>query len=71
MDERLLFEQHISKMVRRCYCRLEIFYCISQYLNEDLRIKLCDTLLLSILGYANVVYAMQNSCARSVLTYLS
>ena len=77
MDVGLRFEGHVMEIVRGCFYRLKLLYRIRDYLNEDLRVKLCDSLVLSKLGYADIVYGprllartqrlvqrVQNACAR-------
>lgn len=77
MDENLRFEQHIAEILRNCFYRLKVLYRIRECLSVDMRIKLCDTLILSKLNYADVVFGgrllartkkalqrIQNACAR-------
>jgi hypothetical protein len=77
MDERLLFEDHIGEVMRNCFYRLKVLYNIRECLDVDTRIKLCETLVLSKLNYADTVYGacllvrtkktiqrIQNACAR-------
>lgn len=59
------------------FFKIKILYNIRPYLNTDLRIKVCETLILSKLNYADTVYGpcllartqkliqrVQNACAR-------
>lgn len=77
IDEALNFENHVLEIVRNSFYRLKILYRVRDFLSEDLRIKLCDSLVLSRLGYADTVYGprlrartdgmvqrVQNACAR-------
>jgi hypothetical protein len=77
MDGKLRFEKHVSEVVKQCYYRLRVLYQIRQYLSIDVRIYLCESLILSKLNYADTVTGMciltrtkkiiqrlQNSCAR-------
>jgi len=76
-DESLNFESHVTEAVRNCFYRLKLLYKIRPYLSTDVRITLCDTLVLSKLNYADTVYGscilgrsekliqrVQNACAR-------
>lgn len=77
MDDKLQFEKHILNTSRNCFYRLKVLYQIRKFLNTDIRIKLCDSLVLSKFNYMDVVYGprllartrqliqrVQNSCAR-------
>lgn len=77
MDEKLRFESHVIGVVRNCFYRLKLLYQIRSYLSQDVRIKLCDSLVLSKFNYMDVVYGprllahtqqlvqrVQNACAR-------
>ncbi|KAG7309940.1 hypothetical protein JYU34_004455 [Plutella xylostella] len=76
-DSNLRFEKHILCLVSSCFYRLKVLYRIRPYINTDLRIKLCESLVLSKLNYADTVYGpclyaktqrllqrVQNACAR-------
>lgn len=76
-DSSLRFEKHVMEMIRNCFYRLKILYKMRPYLNVDLRIQLCESLVLSKLNYADTVYGpcllrkterllqrVQNACAR-------
>ena len=77
MDGLLRFEDHIKELIRTCFYRLKVLYRVREYLHVDLRIRLCDSLILSKLSYADPVYGecllartkrviqrIQNACAR-------
>lgn len=77
MDSHLKFEKHIQEAVRNCFYRLRVLYKIRPYLSTDIRIMLCESLILSKLNYADTVYGpcllarteqllqrVQNACAR-------
>jgi hypothetical protein len=77
MDESLHFESYIADVARTSFYRLKVLYRIRDFLSADLRTKLCDSLVLSRLNYADVVYGprllartdrivqrVQNACAR-------
>lgn len=77
VDSELRFENHILEIARSCFYRLKILYRIRKYLSEDVRVKVCETLILSKLTYADALYGprllvrtqrlvqrIQNACAR-------
>lgn len=77
MDSELRFEKHISIVVRNCFYRLKMLYKIRNFLTEDMRLKLCESLIVSRLNYADTVIApcllartnkmiqkVQNACSR-------
>lgn len=77
MDGKLRFENHIQKVVSNCFYRLKVLYNVRDYLSVDLRVNLCESLILSRLNYCDVVYAgcitgrtkkllqrVQNACIR-------
>lgn len=77
MDDMLNFESHILGLVRTCFYRLKVLYNIRSYIDQELRLMLCETLILSKLSYCITVYGgcinrqsqrliqrIQNSCAR-------
>lgn len=77
MDGALHFENHVLETARNCFYRLKVLYKARDYLSVDLRVKLCDSLILSKLNYSDVVYGncllartkkviqrVQNACAR-------
>lgn len=77
MDSHLHFENHVAESVRNCFYRLKLLYRIRPYLSEEIRIRLCETLVLSRLNYCDVVFGpcllsrtekliqrVQNACAR-------
>lgn len=77
LDRHLHFESHIAESVRNCFYRLKLLYKIRPYINEEVRITLCESLILSKLNYCDVVYGscllarterlvqrVQNACAR-------
>lgn len=77
VDSNLRYEKHISETVRNCFFRLKTLYRVRPYLSEDLRVHLVESLVLSRLNYADIVYGprllsrtdrllqrVQNACAR-------
>ncbi|KAL0883331.1 hypothetical protein ABMA27_016821 [Loxostege sticticalis] len=76
-DSQLRFDGHVSECVRSCFYRLKLLYKIRPYLSEMLRIRLCESLVLSRLNYCDTVYGpclrgfsvrlvqrVQNACIR-------
>lgn len=77
LDRHLRFESHVTDCVRNCFYRLKSLYKIRPYLSQEIRIALCESLILSKLNYCDVVYGscllarteklvqrVQNACAR-------
>ena len=77
MDGRLRFENFVLETIRNCFYRLKVLYRIRDNISQDLRVLLCDALVLSKLNYGIVVYGpcllakskvlvqrVQNACAR-------
>lgn len=77
LDGELRFESHIAKVVGSCFYRLKVLYGVRDYLSVDLRVHLCESLILSRLNYCDVVYdgcilgrskklvqRVQNACIR-------
>ncbi|KAI5636771.1 reverse transcriptase (RNA-dependent DNA polymerase) domain-containing protein [Phthorimaea operculella] len=77
MDSRLRFQAHIESIARTCLYRLKIFYKIRHLLSTDVRLKICESLILSRLNYCDVVIGpcllstskkliqrVQNACTR-------
>lgn len=77
MDSRLSFEGYITEVVRTCFYRLRVLYNIRACLSQELRVVLCESLVLSKLNYCVTVYGpclrqssqrliqrVQNACAR-------
>lgn len=76
-DSTLRFDNHISNIVKNCFFRLKLLYKIRKYLKEDIRIKVCESIILSKLNYGDLVYGprltsktarlvqrIQNACCR-------
>lgn len=77
VDEELRFEKHTVNTVRNCFYRLKVLYKIRDVLSKDMRIKLCDSLVLSKFNYADsvigprllartksLIQRVQNACVR-------
>lgn len=81
MDSQLRFEEHVVNTIRNCFYRLKVLYNIRQFISVDLRVKLCESLVLSKLNYCDIVIGpclykksqtliqrVQNACARFCFT---
>ena len=77
MDNRLQFETHIVNVAKACFFRLKVLYKIRHLLSESVRLKLCESLILSKLNYGDIVIGpcllaktkriiqrVQNACIR-------
>lgn len=77
MDNRLKFHDHVVETVKNCFFRLKILYKVRNFLDVNVRIQLCESLVLSKLNYADTVIGeclygytkktlqrLQNSCVR-------
>lgn len=78
-ENNLRFTEHVSLLVKKCYAALKLLYTNISILNFKMRKKLCETLVLPILHYCNIVYFpcldnltknrlqhIQNTCCRFV-----
>jgi len=79
MDHELRFGDHVNKSLQKAYFHLKLLYQHRHILNRNLKILLCDSLVLSHLNYCDVVYGpcitlevsnriqkLQNSCIRLI-----
>jgi hypothetical protein len=77
LDSNMRFESHVSELIQRAYYKLKVLYMHRDHLSTDIKLRLCDTLILSVLSYCNVVYwpaltnreknslqKIQNSCLK-------
>nr|CAI5819730.1 unnamed protein product [Callosobruchus analis] len=77
LDSDLRFDQHVTKLLQKSYATLRTVYVNRHFLTKQLKIVLCESLVLSLLNYADVVYSsyltaapkqkiqkVQNSCLR-------
>jgi len=77
LDSDLRFKQHITKNLQLAYCSLKMLYSNRHILCQQLRLHLCDLLVLSRLNYCDTLYhscidsserrriqVLQNSCLR-------
>lgn len=79
IDSSLRFRAHISNLLKRAYAALRLLYGNRNLLNRRLRIQLCDSIVLSLLNYCDVIYdscldvattlqiqRLQNACLRFI-----
>jgi hypothetical protein len=77
MDAELRFMEHIKQKARNAFYKLKILYEIREFLSENSRITLVESLILSQFNYCDTVYGprlyiktenvvqrVQNACAR-------
>lgn len=77
MDSRLRFEKHVTRVVQNCLFRLKVIYNIRDFLSVDVRVNLCESLILAKLNYCLTAFGpcllarthrllqrVQNACAR-------
>lgn len=76
-DYNLRFQNHVSHLIQKSYSKLKVLYIHKDKLTTDVKLKLCDSLILSYLAYCDVLYwpallrkdkvrlqRLQNSCVR-------
>nr|CAI5820015.1 unnamed protein product [Callosobruchus analis] len=79
LDSDLRFDQHVTKLLQKSYATLRTVYANRHFLTKQLKIVLCESLVLSLLNYADVVYSsyltaalkqkiqkVENSCLRLI-----
>lgn len=79
IDSDLRFSIHVSNMLRKAYASLKMMYPHRRCLSRDVKILLCDSLVLSHFNYCDNVYGpcldaadvgriqkVQNSCLRFI-----
>lgn len=77
MDSSLRFEDYVLSIVKNCMFRLKVLYKIRNLLSEEVRLTLCESLVLSKLNYCDIVIGpcllssskraiqrVQNACIR-------
>ena len=77
LDTDLRFEHHISHLLQKSFTKLKTLYIHKDILPLHIRLRLCESLIVSYLDYANVLYwpaltlasrnslqKLQNSCIR-------
>lgn len=76
-DSRLRFDYHISTLIQKSYRKLHTLYMNKDYLTTNIKLRLCETLILSAIAYCDTVYwpaltsndkrslqKIQNSCLK-------
>lgn len=79
IDNRLRYREHVNKILQKCYLALRNLYRNKAFLNIELKKKLSDSLVLSLMNYADIVYGpcldvktadrlqkIQNNCIRLI-----
>lgn len=79
LDVNLKFNKHVEHLIKASYGKLKLLYMYKNDLNCDIKILLCDSLILSQLAYCDVVYwsallhsdkaslqKIQNTCIRYI-----
>lgn len=79
MDTELRFEKHINTVLQKAYSSLKMIYGIRHFLPFHVKKLLCETLILSLFNYADVLYGpclaqkykfkiqkIQNCCLRLI-----
>lgn len=77
IDNDLRFKSHINKLIQKAYGTLKHLYFFKDILSSEIKLKLCDSLILSSVAYCDTVYwpailnkdkeslqKLQNSCLR-------
>jgi hypothetical protein len=77
IDAEQRYEEHIGEKIKNAFFKLKTLYKLRPYIKEELRIRLCDVLVLSLFNYCSAVYGprlkartgkaiqrVQNACAR-------
>lgn len=79
LDAQLRFKSHVNYMLRKAYITLKTIYPHRQYLDQNIKKELCDSLVLSHFNHCDNVYGpcldsqdtrriqkVQNSCIRLI-----
>lgn len=79
IDTDLRFKEHVKKLMQKSFYSLKLLYSNRHILNFKLRIKLCDSLVLSHFNYCDFIYGpcldvtdknriqkVQNTCCRLI-----
>lgn len=77
IDYNLRYESHVSKLLQKSYGKLKMLYLHKDYLSTKVKLRLCDSLILSQLSYCDTLYwpallkkdqeslqKFQNACLR-------
>lgn len=76
-DSDLRYKSHVAMLLKRCYSKLRVLYQFKDILTSDVKLKLCESLILSQISYCDTVYwpallqqdkntlqKLQNACLR-------
>lgn len=76
-DSNMRFRTHVSSLLQRSYGKLRTLYLFKQVLSTQIKLRLCDSLILSLLSYCDILFwpallledkeslqKLQNSCLR-------
>lgn len=79
IDSDLRFGKHINKLTQKAYNSIKLIYGNRHYLPQKIKVMLCESLVLSLLDYADCLYGpnltalykykvqkIQNSCLRLI-----
>lgn len=55
-DSKLRFEKHVSYILQKSYCKLKTLYLYKDFLNRDVKLTLCKSLILPLVFYCDTVY---------------
>lgn len=77
LDFNLRFQKHVSNIMQKSFSKLKVLYFHKDILSSDIKLKLCDSLILSYVAYGDLVYwpailnkdkeslqRLQNACLR-------
>lgn len=78
-DQKLKFVEHVNNLLKNSYVRLKLLYANKSILNYKVRKKLCETIVMPLYYYCDIVYypcldtftknriqKIQNTCCRFV-----
>lgn len=81
IDEDLRFQKQVNIIVQKCYSNLKLLYSNRDYLNFRIRKLLCESLIMSVIGYCDLIYypcldsvneyrlqKIQNACCRLIFS---
>lgn len=77
LDVKLRFAKHVNHVIQKSYGKLKILNIHKTVLSPNIKLKLCDSLILSLVGYCDILYwpaltqrdkvslqKIQNACIR-------
>lgn len=56
LDDQLKFEKHVSNILQRAYYKLKLLYMHKDILSTNIKLRLTDTLVLSLISYGNLLF---------------